>query len=75
MAKLNISDNAKAFFTKSLEEAKASFKMLDLDLDLDTNAEGHLVVKVDNVGFSVKLPGAGLAVNALHAAGVGNLEP
>ena len=75
MAKINISENAKNFFKTALKEAKESFKLLDADLDVDTTPEGHLLVKLDNVGASCKLPGAGLIVTAMHAGNLGLVEP
>lgn len=73
--KLNISENAKNFLQKTLKEAKETFKLLDVDLDMDTTPEGHLLVKLDNVGFSAKLPGASLLVTAAHAGNLGVIEP
>lgn len=72
---MKISENAKNFFQRALKEAKESFKLLEMDFDMDTTPEGHLMVKLDNVGATVKLPGASLLVTAAHAGNLGLVEP
>lgn len=76
---INITDNAKAFLQETWKRAKETFELLDTDLDIDTvktgPKTGQLKVKLDNVGFTVEVPGAQLITTAAHAGNLGVLEP
>lgn len=79
MATVNVTDSAKNFLQKAWSRAKETFKVLDADLDIDTikspgPTQGHLYVKLDNVGFTVEVPGASLITTAAHAGNLGVLE-
>lgn len=75
----NVSDRAKlaakTMFGAAIDDFKKTFKVLTPDLDVDATPEGILIVKVDNLGASAKVPYAGAIATAIHAGGVGNVEP